>query len=133
MRANGRWDVSDQQAGNNGEIDIREQQPGMMVVSLSGEVDIMRSPDLQTALQEAINRIKGKGAVVVDLSGVTYMDSSGVATLVRGLQLSRKKDVGLVLCALQDRVQSIFEIARLDTVFPMAATIDEAIDAASAV
>ncbi|UYV12786.1 MAG: STAS domain-containing protein [Phycisphaera sp.] len=114
-------------------IDIREQQPGMMVVSLTGEVDIMRSPDLQTALQDAIGRIKGKGAVVVDLSGVTYMDSSGVATLVRGLQLSRKKDVGLVLCALQDRVRSIFEIARLDTVFPMAATIDEAIDAASAV
>lgn len=114
-------------------IDIREQRPGMMVVSLTGEVDIMRSPDLQTALQDAIGRIKGKGAVVVDLSGVTYMDSSGVATLVRGLQLSRKKDVGLVLCALQDRVRSIFEIARLDTVFPMAATIDEAIDAASAV
>lgn len=123
--------MNNEQAG--GDIDIREQQPGMMVVSLSGEVDIMRSPDLQHSLQDAINRIKGKGAVVVDLSGVTYMDSSGVATLVRGLQLSRKKDVGLVLCALQDRVRSIFEIARLDTVFPMASTLEEAIDAASAV
>lgn len=123
--------MSNEQADSG--IDIREQQPGMMVVSLSGEVDIMRSPDLQDSLQDAINRIKGKGAVVVDLSGVTYMDSSGVATLVRGLQLSRKKDVGLVLCALQDRVRSIFEIARLDTVFPMASTLEEAIDAASAV
>ncbi len=116
-----------------GDIAIREHQPGMMVVSMDGEVDIMRSPELQTALQDAINRIKGKGAVVVDLSGVTYMDSSGVATLVRGLQLSRKKGVGLVLCSLQDRVRSIFEIARLDTVFPMASSLDEAIDAASAV
>lgn len=116
-----------------GEIDVRERAPGMMVVSLSGEVDIMRSPDLQASLQDAINRISGKGAVVVDLSGVTYMDSSGVATLVRGLQLSRKKGVGLVLCSLQDRVRSIFEIARLDTVFPMASTLDEAIEAASAV
>ncbi len=116
-----------------GGIDIREPKPGMMVVSLSGEVDIMRSPDLQASLQDAINRIPGKGAVVVDLSGVTYMDSSGVATLVRGLQLSRKKGVGLVLCSLQDRVRSIFEIARLDTVFPMASTLDEAIEAASAV
>lgn len=122
-----------QDADKGGGIDIREQQPGMMVVSMDGEVDIMRSPDLQIALQDAINRIKGKGAVVVDLAGVTYMDSSGVATLVRGLQLSRKKDVGLVLCALQDRVRSIFEIARLDTVFPMASTLEEAIDAASAV
>lgn len=125
--------MSNQQAGDESGITIREHQPGMVVVSMDGEIDIMRSPDLQAALQDAINRIKGKGAVVVDLSGVTYMDSSGVATLVRGLQLSRKKDVGLVLCALQDRVRSIFEIARLDTVFPMAATIDEAIEAASAV
>lgn len=116
-----------------GDIHVRERKPGMMVVSLSGEVDIMRSPDLQASLQDAINRIPGKGAVVVDLSGVTYMDSSGVATLVRGLQLSRKKGVGLVLCSLQDRVRSIFEIARLDTVFPMASTLDEAIEAASAV
>jgi len=113
--------------------EIREHQPGVMVVSLRGEIDIMRSPDMQSSLQDAMGRIKGKGAVVVDLSGVTYMDSSGVATLVRGLQLSRKKGVGLVLCSLQDRVRSIFEIARLDTVFPIAATIDEAIDAASAV
>ena len=125
--------MSNQQAGGQSGITIREHQPGMVVLSMDGEIDIMRSPDLQAALQDAINRIKGKGAVVVDLSGVTYMDSSGVATLVRGLQLSRKKDVGLVLCALQDRVRSIFEIARLDTVFPMAATIDEAIEAASAV
>lgn len=115
------------------EIQIREPKPGAVVVSLSGEVDIVRSPDLQMSLQEAIGRLSGKGAVVVDLSGVTYMDSSGVATLVRGLQLSRKKGVGLVLCSLQERVRSIFEIARLDTVFPMAETLDQAIDAATAV
>lgn len=120
-----------QQPGND--IDIREPKPGAVVVSLTGEVDIVRSPDLQTSLQEAISRISGKGAVVVDLSGVTYMDSSGVATLVRGLQLSRKKGVGLVLCSLQERVRSIFEIAKLDTVFPMADTLDEAISAATAV
>jgi anti-sigma B factor antagonist len=118
---------------NTGDIDVHQHQPNTMVVSLSGEVDIMRSPDLQASLQDAINRISGKGVVVVDLSGVTYMDSSGVATLVRGLQLSRKKGVGLVLCSLQDRVRSIFEIARLDTVFPMANSLDEAIEAASAV
>lgn len=125
--------MKDEHQDDGGQIDVRQATPNAMVVSLSGEVDIVRSPDLQASLQEAINRIPGKGAVVVDLSGVTYMDSSGVATLVRGLQLSRKKGVGLVLCSLQDRVRSIFEIARLDTVFPMASTLDEALEAASAV
>lgn len=125
--------MKDEHQDDGGQIDVRQATPNAIVVSLSGEVDIVRSPDLQASLQEAINRIPGKGAVVVDLSGVTYMDSSGVATLVRGLQLSRKKGVGLVLCSLQDRVRSIFEIARLDTVFPMASTLDEALEAASAV
>jgi anti-sigma B factor antagonist len=123
--------VSDDRDGN--EIDIRPEGEKAVVVSLSGEVDIVRSPDLQMALQDAVGRTPKGGGVVVDLSGVTYMDSSGVATLVRGLQLSRKKGAGLVLCGLQDRVRSIFEIARLDTVFPIAGSLDEAIKTTSAV
>ena len=120
-----------QDSGN--EISVRMEGQKIAVVRLGGEVDIVRSPDLQVSLKEAIERTPKGGSVVVDLSEVTYMDSSGVATLVRGLQLSRKKGVGLVLCSLQDRVRSIFEIARLDTVFPIASTLDEAIDSASAV
>ncbi|MEQ8317746.1 MAG: STAS domain-containing protein [Phycisphaerales bacterium] len=123
--------MSDDRDGN--EIDIRPEGEKAVVVSLSGEVDIVRSPDLQMALQDAVGRTPKGGGVVVDLSGVTYMDSSGVATLVRGLQLSRKKGAGLVLCGLQDRVRSIFEIARLDTVFPIAGSLDEAIKTTSAV
>ncbi|OAB60598.1 hypothetical protein AY599_14340 [Leptolyngbya valderiana BDU 20041] len=123
----------DQAENTSNEIEIRAEGSKAVVVSLSGEVDIVRSPDLQTALQDAIGRLPKGGGVVVDLSGVTYMDSSGVATLVRGLQLSRKKGAGLVLCGLQDRVRSIFEIARLDTVFPIAGSLDEAVQSASAV
>lgn len=118
---------------DDNKIDIRPEGEKAVVVSLSGEVDIVRSPDLQMALQDAVGRTPKGGGVVVDLSGVTYMDSSGVATLVRGLQLSRKKGAGLVLCGLQDRVRSIFEIARLDTVFPIAGSLDEAIKTTSAV
>ena len=117
----------------DGSMDIRSHDQKTIVLSVSGEVDIVRSPGLQTSLQDAIGQVPGKGAVIVDLSGVSYMDSSGVATLVRGLQLSRKKGVGLVLCSLQDRVRSIFEIARLDTVFPIASTFDEAVEAAASV
>lgn len=120
-----------QDLGN--EISVRMEGQKIAVVTLGGEVDIVRSPDLQVSLKNAIGQTPKGGGVVVDLSEVTYMDSSGVATLVRGLQLSRKKGVGLVLCSLQDRVRSIFEIARLDTVFPIAGTLDEAIDSALAV
>ena len=45
------------------------------------------------------------------------MDSSGVATLVEALQVQRRKGRKLVLCGLQAKVRSIFEISRLDRVF----------------
>ncbi len=64
---------------------------------------------------------------VVDLSQVPYMDSSGVATLVEAMQIARKGGSNMVLAALTDKVRSIFEIARLDTVFKISATVDAAI------
>jgi len=63
---------------------------------------------------------------VVDLSGVNYMDSSGVATLVEAMQISRRQSTKLVLCSLQDKVRSVFEIARLDRVFEIAPNVEVA-------
>ncbi|MEO1009234.1 MAG: STAS domain-containing protein [Planctomycetota bacterium] len=120
-------------ATHNGDdgISISSPRSGAVVVSPQGEVDLVRSPQLQTSLQDAMGKLSKGGSLIVDLSGVTYMDSSGVATLVQGLQLSRKKGVDLTLCALQDRVRSIFEIARLDTVFRMTGSLDEALSASA--
>ena len=54
------------------------------------------------------------------------MDSSGLATLVEAMQIARKSQGKLVICALQQKVRSIFEIARLDMVFKIVNTRDEA-------
>ena len=55
------------------------------------------------------------------------MDSSGVATLVEAMQLSRKQNASLVLFSMQDKVRSIFEIARLDRVFTIVPLEDDAL------
>ena len=55
--------------------------------------------------------------LVVDLTQVELMDSSGVATLIEVLQVQRKDGRKLVLCGLQDKVRSVFEITRLNEVF----------------
>lgn len=89
--------------------------PDGVILAPKGDVDLSRSPALRQALAEA-SKAKPK-RIVVDLSGVSYMDSSGVATLVEGLQVARRNGTTLVLAALQPRVRSIMEIARLDTVF----------------
>lgn len=97
-------------------MEVRTEQSGAAsIVVVNGDVDLSSSRSLQSELRDVID--SGPSRLVVDLSGVPYMDSSGVATLVEAMQLSRKKGTKLVLCAMSDKVQSIFEIARLDKVF----------------
>ncbi len=95
------------------------------VLSPKGDVDLSRSPALRNALRQAQAAKPSK--LVVDLAGVEYMDSSGVATLVEALQIARKNNTKIVLCDLKDKVRSIFEIARLDTVFTIVNSRDDAL------
>ena len=107
-------------------IDI-EPVGDAIVVRPHGDVDLSSSPDLRNALTEAVGRNAKR--TVVDLANVDYMDSSGVATLVAGLQAVRHGNGSLLLCGMNDRVQSIFQIARLDTIFTIVGTLDEAVGA----
>lgn len=90
-----------------------------VLLAPSGEIDLLRSPSMRSQIAAAMTAKPRR--VVVDLSGVPYMDSSGVATLVEALQAARKTGAKLVLCALAPRVRSILEISRLDTVFTIVA------------
>ncbi|MEC8321069.1 MAG: STAS domain-containing protein [Planctomycetota bacterium] len=96
-------------------IEVDQSRDGIVVITPVGEVDLASSPVLRTRLGEVVKSRPNR--VVLDLSKVPYMDSSGVATLVEGLQQCRRQSSDLFLAALQDRVRSVFEIARLDTVF----------------
>jgi len=95
------------------------------VVQVSGDVDLHRSPQFQESLLK-IAEMKPK-RLVLDLSGVGYMDSSGVASLVKLLSRARKYGVVLRLAGLTQRVRSVFEITRLDTVFDIYPTTREAL------
>ena len=96
------------------------------VVALDGEIDLIRSPQLRDELMALLNA--DVQHLVIDLSQVPFMDSSGVATLVEALQVQRRKDYKLVLCGMQTKVRSIFEISRLDMVFTI---VDDAAAAAA--
>src|SRR5207237_1880240 len=98
---------------------------GATIVAPEGDIDLSRSPVLRTSLRQA--QTARPRRLVVDLGQVDYMDSSGVATLVEALQIARRNNTKMILCGLKDRVRSIFEIARLDTVFTITASRDAAL------
>lgn len=103
---------------------IREEE-GVVIVALEGDVDLQSSPDARKVLLECVGR---KMPVVVDLSGVGYIDSSGVASLVESLQNARKSGNNLVLAAVSEGALRVLQLARLDKVFTICDSIEDGLD-----
>ena len=107
------------------EIRVESEAIGdAVVVRPMGEIDLSRAPSLRVQLAELQRRRPAK--LIIDLEEVPYMDSSGVATLVEAMQTARRSNTRLLLCAMQDKVRSIFEIARLDMVFDIVDSREDA-------
>lgn len=99
-------------------IQVDEKKPGVFVVSLTGDLDMSSSPQVRKALLPIFR--KDVSHVIVDLNDVPYIDSSGIATFVESLQLSRKSQIRFSLAGACHRVESIFELAHLKSIFEMA-------------
>ena len=102
-----------------------ESEGDAKIVRPVGDIDLSGAPALRQQISQAQQEHPTR--LIVDLSGVPYMDSSGLATLVEAMQIARRNDALLIICSLQDKVRSIFEIARLDMVFKIAQSRDDAI------
>jgi anti-sigma B factor antagonist len=95
------------------------------VVQLAGEIDMSHSPGVHQALVEVLE--KRPRRLIIDLTDVTYMDSSGVGILVDALRRVRVSGAKLALVAVAPRVLSVLQITKLDQFFEMYATREEAL------
>jgi anti-sigma B factor antagonist len=85
------------------------------VIAPQGELDLHSSPMVKEQLESIIDAQRPK--VVVDLSGVSYVDSSGLAVFIEAMQRIVSYGGSFAICGLQENVRHIFNIARLDQVF----------------
>ncbi|MBF0335662.1 MAG: STAS domain-containing protein, partial [Alphaproteobacteria bacterium] len=100
------------------------EQGGVAVVALDGDVDLQHSPKVRKGLLDLL----GAGrAVVVDMARVTYIDSSGVASLVEAFQTARKTGLAFALAGVSPAALRVLQLARLDRVFAIHASLDEAL------
>lgn len=96
-------------------LDVRRvDYPLGAVLTLSGELDLAAVPVLQARLEHAM---RGKAAVVIDLSGLTFIDSCGLQTLVRAERQLRGSGGQLVLVRGSRAVHRLFELTSLDSHF----------------
>ncbi|CAN5628472.1 anti-sigma F factor antagonist [soil metagenome] len=97
-----------------------------LLAAVRGEIDLHNSPELRTALLDLLTRTNPK-KLILNLAHVPYMDSSAIAVLVEMLQKLRRAGGKICLTNLQPRVKGLLEIARLDSIFIVVATEEEAL------
>lgn len=100
------------------------------VLQISGEIDIFSVPRLRETAIEVVDESKGAPRLALDLTGVDFLDSTGLGALVAALKRLRVRDGELRLVCTEERILKILRITGLTKVFPIygskgAATRDE--------
>ena len=98
---------------------------GHPVLSVVGELDVATAPDLRDRLEDAVDHAQ-RNAVLVDLLGVAFIDSTALGVLISGLKRSQAVGGELRIVVAEPRILKIFEITGLTDVFSIFPTIDEA-------
>ena len=105
---------------------------GVRVVAVRGELDLSTASDLEGPLEEAV--ASGKASVLIDLSECEFIDSTGIALIVRAWQrLDQTADGGgegrVVICSDNDQVRRVLEITGLELSIPIHSSRDDALAA----
>ncbi len=105
-------------------IDVHEE-PSATVVAVGGELDVHTAPSLQAAL----GALDSSGRIVVDLTGVSFIDSTGLSVFVNALADARERQASLAVVASAPRVVKVFTLTGLDSALALHPTLAEALGA----
>jgi anti-anti-sigma factor len=103
-----------------------QEETGNLIIAIKGEIDLQSSPDLRVAMLGLLKKHNPK-KLILNLSRVPYMDSSAIAVLVEMLKQMNSRGGKICLTALQPRVKGLLEIVRLNTIFAILDSDQEAI------
>ena len=107
-------------------LQLKSEKIGdVTVLACTGEVDLGNAPQLREALAPVFNEEKPR--LLVDLTGVNFMDSTGIGVMVNTLNRVREKKGACAFCGVQARVHRILQIAGLLNALPLYDTRAEAL------
>jgi anti-sigma B factor antagonist len=114
------------------ELRIDEERPraGTSVLIIRGEADLHSAPELRERLRMAVDG--GATELVLDLSGVTFIDSTTLGVLLGSMRRLREVDGQIRLVVPRPEIRRIFELTLLDRVFPLDESREDALEALSA-
>jgi anti-sigma B factor antagonist len=107
------------------EVETRPSANGVTVLAPTGRLDVAGAPALREAIGEATRNAPAK--VVIDMEGVSFVDSTGLGSVIAALKQIRGGQGELRLAAPNQQVRVVLELTTLDRVFPYYATVEEAL------
>jgi anti-sigma B factor antagonist len=107
------------------EISSERTDDGIAVIQVAGELDLYTAPNLKKHLLAALE--DGALKVVIDMTGVHFIDSSALGVLIGGVKRLKPNDGRLALVSVDDNVNWIFRITGLNNVFDIYPTREEAL------
>lgn len=102
-----------------------QDKSGVIICYVAGEVNMSTSPDFKKEFEKILGAKAKK--IIINFAGVTYIDSSGLATIVEIFKKLSSYGGQLRLSNLSPKVKNLFELTKLEKLFKIAATEEEAI------
>ena len=106
------------------QIEVQHTE-NISIATLQGEVDLSNSPEARTVILDCLN--DGR-SLLVNLEAVSYIDSSGIASLVEGFQYARSNNLDFGLLGVSEAAMNVLRLARLDQVFHIYDSLEDRID-----
>ncbi len=103
-----------------------EERDGAVVVRPVGRLDMVAAPQFRGVIEEA--SAKGLHQVVVDFSGIEFIDSSGLGAVVAGLKKTRQASGDLRIANVSGQALMVLELTTLDRVLKAYGSVDEALN-----
>ncbi len=107
------------------EVETRTADNGITVVAPTGRLDVAGAPALKEAISEVVKN--GPPRIVIDMEGVSFVDSTGLGSVISALKQVRGSQGELRLAAPNQQARLVLELTTLDRVFPYYATVEEAL------
>jgi len=103
------------------------QDRGCLLVKVGGELDLKTAGELKSAVDSALERLHEQPKVILDLSGVTFMDSSGMGAILGRYRTVSQMRGKLAVCSLTPQLKKLFELTGLMRIIPVYASVGDAI------
>lgn len=107
------------------EVQTRQIDGGVTVVAPSGRLDVAGAPTLKAAIGDAVKG--GVPRLIIDLEDVSFVDSTGLGSVIAALKMVRSSKGDLRLAAPNQQVRVVLELTTLDRVFAYYPTVEDAL------